>query len=135
MRDHEFKAKLENGLWADITHCRNRSHFSYPTGDGERVQKINHSTTCQLITKVGENKIYEYDCWVNSNRNILSYMYYTDDGILLLVHKQIYSSLTHLENMCATAVQYRNEYTDGRNIIGNWHDGEEYLLNQIKELK
>lgn len=93
---------------------------------------IDLTTLCRLITEINEVKIFEYDCYIDNNKNIY-YLKYDNLGILTI------------------CVNYGNDkidfeewnYADERKVeriikhkfIGNWHDGEQFLLDKIKELK
>jgi len=93
--------------------------------------EIDPETPCQLIKKIGDAEIYEYDCILRDD--VIYYYYYNTNGYLYVriidadTLKQIYKVLS----LSGDGLEYT--YSKGK-FIGNWHDGDEYLLNKIKEI-
>lgn len=94
------------------------------------IDKDNHhsaidpDTLCQLITEIDGVKIYIYDCFVTLNNDIVM-LYYNDLG-LLLIHTKYEICIADYQDV---------EKIKHYNFICNHYDGEEYLLNKIKELE
>lgn len=127
-REIKFKAKVKGlDVWV--------FGFYVNTGDihkiidsDNNVWYIDPSTLCQLITEINEVKIFECDCY-KINDTIL-YFYYNEMRIYLNFNLEI-NEFYHTETNNRFFEKYGQYFTD---YIGNWHDGEEYLLNKIKEL-
>jgi hypothetical protein len=100
--------------------------------------EIDPNTICLLITKIVDVEIYEYDCWYHKKVNRIEYFSYELNGQLGV---QSYSfkndKLEHIHYTLNldTVKSVRTSILKKELIfIGNWHDGEEYLLNKIKEV-
>lgn len=97
---------------------------------------IDPKTICQLITKIDDMGVYEYDCFADSD-GFVAFFYYNNAGTL---EKKYYGIITEIPD-AFTYINYQyatnNEilhYAEKWQFIGNWHDGEEFLINKIKEL-
>ena len=135
MRKIKFKAKLENGNWENVTNCFRHSHFLYYNQEhihGYSV-KINHSTLCQLITKIGDVEIYEYDCYYINN--IITYFYYDLRGKLYYIQREKVNNVNHITDYFMDEQYLLEDIISKAKFIGNWHDGEQFLLDKIKELE
>lgn len=135
-REIKFKAKLGNGNWENVTNCFWDSHVIYHNKEGfdDFLIEIKHNTICQLITKSRDVEIYEYDCFLIKDK--VFYGYYDKTGELTLRVRNIDKTNyifndNYIEYDFTLYYMYLNSKA---NIIGNWHDGEEYLLNKIKEV-
>jgi hypothetical protein len=132
-REIKFKAKNFDNDWIKGHYLKihNMSYMATP-----RINYvIDPSTLCQLITKINDVEIYEYDCFVV--RNKLFYGYYDEQGELILkvvrIDAKDYQFVDkYIEYDFTLFYMY---YSSKANIIGNWHDGEQYLLNKIKEVE
>ena len=96
----------------------------------------------RLITKIDDLEVYEYDCWYYvkpHGAKILFYGVYDSNGELIIECFNInFNNLTfknfyyNYEDSLFDTI-YSN--IDKIKFIGNFHDGEDYLLNKIKEFK
>jgi hypothetical protein len=86
---------------------------------------------CQLITTIDGVEIYEYDCFWDREFNEKYYLYYNELGLL----KTNYLFLKKGKTGMIIHDPYVKKLINRSKFIGNWHDGEEYLLNKIKEVE
>jgi hypothetical protein len=124
---------------------------------------INPQTLCQLITSVNCNrdyseyykesvklKIFEYDCFFKKTPSltdntligqIFFYQYSTDGSLYsttYIVYKNDNGELNFkydITKMLQTPLGDSNNPFDWCEWVGNWHDGEDYLLKRIKEVE
>lgn len=100
--------------------------------EDSKLIQIDPATICDLITKIGDVEIYEYDCWYRDG--IMTYFYYDKKGVLYYKQFENINGVRHITDFFMD-YQYTLEKTiNNAKFIGNWHDGEEYLLTKIKEL-
>jgi hypothetical protein len=92
---------------------------------------IDPSTLCQLFTtKIGNIEIYEYDCWYANNHFIL--LHYGDNG---MIYYQIYNENIEYKDYSEYCIMADiDKIITDHKFIGNWHDGQQYLLNKIKKV-
>lgn len=129
-REIKFKAKNEN---------ENRWLFCEdPMFEIYYIQgfKADLTTLCQLITKIGDVEIYEYDCYMldSTDQMYLGFVYfYYENGLL---HRQFcYIFNDKIEtSLYLKHIVSNYKLLDKPQFIGNCHDGEEYLLNKIKKI-
>ena len=136
-REIKFKAKNFDNDWIKGHYLKihNMSYMATP-----RINYvIDPSTLCQLITKINDVEIYEYDCYFDIKNNRIEYFSYEINGQLgvqsyLLKNNKlehIHYTLNLEVVKCLRKSILKNDYK----YIGNFHDGEEYLLNKIKEVE
>lgn len=132
-REIKFKAKrlTEDKSWIDGFYVRKKNHHYIMIAHGFWYA-IFSKTLCQLITKIGKIEIYEYDCWYNKRDNYYKLYEYDEDGHLYECIKSP-NVKGNLKNWLRTEDDVF-AHLQRFQFIGNWHDGEEYLLNKIKEL-
>lgn len=137
-REIKFKAKLKDYTdWVDGYYEKIGDHHWINASDVHYL--INIDTLCQLITKIGDVEIYEYDCWYNKKLNRIEYFSYEINGQLgvqsylfkndKLEHIHYTLNLDMVKSLRTSIL--KNELI----FIGNWHDGKEYLKNKIKEVE
>jgi hypothetical protein len=120
----KFKAKeLDTDNWVIGYYFRDTDNLHYIIGLDNYHYSIDPSTLCQLITKIGDVEIYEYDCFVTPAKN--TEMFYYNDLGLLMIHTKYGICIADYQDI--EKKQYR--------FTGNRYDGEEYLLNKIKEVQ
>jgi hypothetical protein len=131
MRKYEFKAKTkELGIWVFGFYVK-RGDTHTIIDSNNTVWYIDPSTLCQLITQIGETKIFEYDCFWDKKFNEKFYLYYNELGLL----KTNYLFLEKGKTGMIIHDPYVEELINRSKFIGNWHDGEQFLLDKIKELE
>lgn len=127
-REIKFKAQLKcnDGKYRWFEDTGTVFHRFQNTGD------LKSDTICQLITKIGDVEIYEYDCCYFDK--LIYKLFYDKNGFL---EQKIYCEI---DNKLLVINEYMRANPNALiNIsqgifIGNWHDGEEYLLSKIKGL-
>ena len=132
MRKPEFKAKeLDSEKWVFGYYYQDEDlHFIM--GLDNYHYSIDPSTISQLITEIDGVKIFEFDCWYKDNK--IQYCYYNEKGLLTKEVKISHEILEYIENFTTTEVVADYDGLGTSKFIGNWHDGEQYLLDKIKEL-
>ena len=131
MRKIEFKAKDEaRDIWKI---SEDPTFKQFIVMKEPLVYSVNFNTLCQLITEINGVKIFEYDCWYFTNG--ILYFYYDDFGVLSYKH---YLHTDNIFMSYSSGVNDLREYLkyviDNYTFIGNWHDGEQFLLDKIKEV-
>jgi hypothetical protein len=137
-REIKFKAKLRDYSDWVCGYYEKVGEHHFITASDEVAYLIDPATICQLITKIGDVEIYEYDCWYDKKLNRIEYLSYEVNGQLgvqsysfkndKLEHIHYTLNLDMIKSLRTSIL--KNELI----FIGNWHDGEEYLLNKIKEV-
>jgi hypothetical protein len=145
MRGIIFKARAKSNPYTNNTKVNNWVMGNYVNFginpviyvEPFKYYGIHNYTLCQLITKNVDIEIYEYDCWYYEKGNYFVYFYYDGLGLLMQDCVEIKNDVLH-KNIKESTIQVtdRKVYLSCFELqfIGNWHDGQEYLLNQIKEL-
>lgn len=144
-REIIFKAKgFDSNTLHDIWYFGNLTkmwnnklqQYQYFITNNDLAKQIDPATICQLITKIDNKEKYEYDCFADSDGFIV-FFHYNEFGTLV---KKYYGKIVEIPN-AFTYINYQyatnNEiliYAEKWQFIGNWHDGEEFLINNIKEL-
>jgi hypothetical protein len=90
---------------------------------------IQQGTLCKLLLNIEEKKIYEYDCWLWFEE--VHYFYYNKIGYLEL--KCFDTNLLEIVEESDTSFWQVFTKSNEATFIGNWHDGQEYLLKKIKK--
>jgi len=139
MRKIEFKAKSnykQEWTFGSLLHLYEDFFEIIAMNEGHGL-RINPSTLCQLITEIDGVKIFEYDCWLLNDK--MYYYYYKNNGLLYYTILEINLKSNVITNIIENHyIDYRNENNNAVDVakfIGNWHDGEQYLLDKIKELE
>jgi hypothetical protein len=135
MRKPEFKAKeLDTEKWVFGYYYQDEDlHFIMGLDNYHYL--IDPSTLCRKITEIGETKIFEFDCYWDGY--YLYYCHYDNlSGHLIqqeyLINKD--GSLYQIKYSSGIiALNYYSIFKRAK-FIGNWHDGEQYLLDKIKDL-
>jgi len=130
-REIKFKGKNFDNYWINGHYLKiqNMGYIATP-----RINfNIDPSTLCQLITKIGDVEIYEYDCYYINN--IITYFYYDLRGKLYYIQREKINNVNHITDFFMDEQYLLEEIITKAKFIGNWHDGEEYLLNKIKEVE
>lgn len=132
MREIKFKAQLKDYTdWVRGYYEKIGAHHWINASDVPYL--ININTLCQLITKIGDVEIYEYDCYYSND--IMRFLYYNQNGMLYI--RTFIIENNHFEeivNAYLSKPSHIDDMIDTCKFIGNWHDGEEYILNEIKKL-
>ena len=127
MRKIQFKAKsLECIYWI----CGHLKHKNYISKDDNTGSVIDPSTLCQLITEINGVKIFEYDCYYY--KGLASYSYYNHKGILTVSFINFITNDLIIPDCEASEDDLIYKDFDKFTFIGNWHDGEQFLLDKIK---
>jgi hypothetical protein len=133
MRKIEFKAKetIEPD-WVFGNYMRSDWFEDNIQGKDLEPKHIDPATLCQLITEINGVKIFEYDCYY-ANSSIIFFNY--DINGQLNYNHYFFSENTLNKYNAGVAdvnwyIQYLHKYSNG--LIGNWHDGEQFLLDKIK---
>jgi hypothetical protein len=149
MRKIEFKAKLDISFlyasqkvkWVYGFYIKEYSEGlnSYldiiVNRDGKFI--IDPSTLCQLITEIDGVKIFEYDCWWDKQfPKFFHYFFYNNYGILekRLIFLNRMADFNKKQNGFKIVQVEQIQNNTNSIYIGNWHDGEQFLLDKIKEL-
>jgi hypothetical protein len=141
-REIKFKAKLRDYSDWVCGYYEKVGEHHFITASDEVAYLIDPATICQLITKIVDVEIYEYDCYFRKSDDMGYYFdyYFYEDGILYTqtvnVILDVASGKCYLKIIeDKILVTGHINYPKYRTFIGNWHDGEEYLLSKIKEVK
>jgi len=141
-REKKFKGKLQNYYGVIDNDWITFELFDIFNYNDSLSKTIVTEPLCQLITKIGDVEIYEYDCYYDKKKRRIYYFYYDKSGYRYLrvfvfdkeqmSIQQKYKTINQ-ESTYDISLQIRANYNI--QFIGNWHDGEEYLLNKIKEVE
>jgi hypothetical protein len=130
----KFKAKeLDTDNWVIGYYVRDTHNSHYIIGLDNYHYSIDPSTLCQLITTIDDVEIYEYDCYYINN--IITYFYYDLRGKLYYIQREKINNVNHITDYFMDEQYLLEEIITKAKFIGNWHDGEQYLLNKIKEVE
>jgi len=126
--NREIEFKVKNIIYEDWEYVKLDSNFE--------VNEADTKTVCQLITTINDIKLYEYDCFFDIDYPEYIVLFcYNSNGILL--KKDIH--LTRFVEVGIGIIKYADNNdlnkTTKLKYVGNWHDGTETILNNIKELQ
>jgi hypothetical protein len=138
-RELKFKGKLENYYGVIDKEWITFELFDIFNYNDPLSKTIVAQPLCQLIATINDVEIYEYDCYFDVKKNRIEYFSYELNGQLGVQSYSVKNNkLEHIHytlNLevvkCLRKSILKNDYIN----IGNWHDGEEYLLNKIKEVE
>ena len=139
MREIEFKAlyKDAEGInkWAIGGYIGNNGNPRIIDAD-YNFSNVDEETVCQLITTINDIKLYENDCYFDRDYPEYIVLFcYNSNGILL--KKDIH--LTRFVEVGIGIIKYADNNdlnkTTKLKYVGNWHDGTETILKEIKELQ
>jgi hypothetical protein len=132
-REIKFKGKLENYYGVIDKDWITFELFDIFNYNDSLSKTIVAHPLCQLITKIGDVEIYEYDCYYYES--LASYLYYNHKGILTVRFINYETNDFIIPDCEASEDDLIYKDFDKFSFIGNWHDGEEYLLKKIKEVE
>lgn len=104
---------------------------------------IQQGTLCKLLSTIEDRTIYEYDCYFRFRfkENQIGYLqfYYQKNGSLKIKSYSVFNYGTHLKIQLDFSGGVLGDIDNNHVIkdytfIGNWHDGQKYLSNQIEKL-
>jgi len=140
IRKIKFKAKATILLDNDNSknwHKDTDPKFKKYKGDGKSgsYYNIDLKTRCQLINTIGEIENYEYDFWHVRFEIVVMFCYDRMGFLTYYFFQAIDNELKPIypEDFIFTKDYIKDVVSKGV-FLGNWHDGEEYLLKRIKEL-
>jgi len=129
----KFKAKeLDTDNWVTGHYLVIWKEHFISTSDGY-LHQIDLSTLCQLITKIDDVEIYEYNCYYY--KGLASYLYYNHKGILTVRFIDYKKNDFIVPDCEASEDDLIYKDFDKFSCICNFHDGEDYLLKRIKEVE
>ena len=137
-REIKFKGKLENYYGVIDKDWITFELFDIFNYNDSLSKTIVSEPLCELITTINDVEIYEYDCWWDKQfPKFFHYFFYNNYGILekRLIFINRMADFNKKQNGFKIVQVEQIQNNTNSIYIGNWHDGEEYLLNKIKEVE
>ena len=137
-REIKFKGKLQNYYGVIDKEWITFELFDIFNYNDSLSKTIVSEPLCELITTINDVEIYEYDCWWDKQfPKFFHYFFYNNYGILekRLIFINRMADFNKKQNGFKIVQVEQIQNNTNSIYIGNWHDGEEYLLNKIKEVE